>query len=62
MYLYAFNKRPGIEKESNYIFKNEENTNTNTNANTNTYPSWMKLLVWGLCLTTYNAFLKVNAS
>ena len=39
MYLYAFNKRPGIEKESNYIFKNEENTNTNTNANTNTYPS-----------------------
>ena len=39
MYLYAFNKRPRIVKESNYILKNEDNTNTDTNANTNTYPS-----------------------
>ena len=39
MYLYAFNKRPRIVKESNYILKNEDNTNTDINANTNSYPS-----------------------
>ena len=39
MDLYAFNKRPRIVKESNYILKNKANTNTGPNANTNTYPS-----------------------